>query len=149
MMKTKLTLVLLSLISFGLYLLGKYAVYLGFCSENDYSCRADYNSFEGVMTFAFFLTYVTVFSFILNRAYYQRWWTFARFALPTAVVFLVLINLGVFHTPTAGSFGEGDIYNMLFDEIYAFIVYALFVIGSAIVIFLEWRKSKKLGVKAK
>lgn len=149
MIKTKILVLLVSLITLGLYFVGKHAVGLGLCDENDYSCRSSYDSFEGIMYFSKALVFVAVCSLFLKRTYYSAWWRFARFALPISIIFLILINTGVFRGQAAGSFGMGDIYNMLFDQLYAFTVNSLFVLGSIITIFIAWRKSKKSNAKSK
>ena len=92
---------------------------------------------------------VAIGSFLLKPEYYRAWWKFARLAIPLAVLFLILINLQIFHTNPGGSGGMGDIYNMLFDQLYIFVVYSLFILGSIITVYLAWRKTKKLNAKSK
>ncbi len=128
----------------------QYLVGQGFCIGSDELWCKYYMS--DVMRVGYFFLVLTISSLSVDLLFPEskKSWSYYLFlAFPLGLLTILYINSDALHTPTAGSFGEGDIYNMLFDKIYASIVYTVFVVGSAIVIFLEWRKSKKVDAKWK
>jgi hypothetical protein len=132
------------------FLLYKFLVQNGLC-VNSGKLWCGHNLADVMRWGYFFLAFSGTSLFLDNflKKGSKAWLIYCAISVPLAFYCLVLINSGKFHSPTAGSLGEGAIYNMVFDKIYAFGVYVFFVISSLLVAYVAHRKSKKLAAKAK
>jgi len=70
---------------------------------------------------------------MLPSRVYQRWWKFARWAIPVVLIISTLINSGIHHSP------NGELQN-IFDIPALILAYSVFVIGSIVQIWRGYRK---------
>ncbi len=96
-----------------------------YCS---YSCLQNYDgiAFNWLIIFGI-SSLILVFIYFQPYRVYQKWWKFARIAIPLILIISTIINLGFHHNP-------GGFMNMddMFDIPAHILLYTIFVIGSIV-----------------
>lgn len=109
--------------------------YLGLYSCNTYECRESYNAvLLNTLILSGFGFIFSVLLIFMDGKVTQKWWKFARVALPIIFIISTIINMGFHHN----NFGPFNMDNM-FDIPALVTLYAIFAIGSFIQI---WRGYK-------
>ena len=89
------------------------------------------SSLRQVLLHTFLLLSINVIFLIplnfLPTRYFRMWWRFARFAIPTVFLSLILISQGALHSSTGGSFFNMDDG---FDLLGTYILFTIFILGS-------------------
>ncbi len=126
----KITL-LFGIAAFGLFLMDQLSS-RKYCS---YSCLQNYDgiAFNWLVVIGGVLLILALL-FFLPYQVYQRWWKFARVAIPVILVISTIINLGFHHT-VGGFLNTSDI----FDIPAHILMYSIFVIGSIVQIVRGYR----------
>lgn len=129
----KNTLLFFGAIASGLLLIDR----LGSKKYCSYSCLQNYDgvAFNWLVVIGGSLLVLTFLYFLPYRVY-QKWWKFARIAIPLILIISTLINLGFHHNP-------GGFMNMddMFDIPAHILLYTIFVVGSVVQIVRGLRSS--------
>jgi hypothetical protein len=107
----------------------------GLCEKMNYGCITKYNILHNTYYVFALVLFFSIVAYRGTERVFTSWWKFARFAIPTAFLLSIPINLGLFHEP-------GGFMNMddLTDFVLLGFVYVLFTIGSVIQIIRGYRQ---------
>jgi hypothetical protein len=143
---------LLTLVIFLFFVAYKFLAPKGICNDIDL-LMCNYYMDSNVRIGYFFLVFTCV-SLVVDNfflGYRRSWLVFALISIIPIFWALIKINSGVLHADLSSGSGLGwaSILDDFVDKVATLAVYVLFVIGSAITIFLSWKKTKKPNAKSK
>lgn len=103
-----------------------------YCS---YTCLQNFDGIGFNWLVIFFLSFSISLILSFNKEHiFQRWWKFARIAIPVILIISTVINMGLHHN----SYGLFNMDN-LFDIPALLLMYGIFIIGSLIQIWRGYR----------
>lgn len=125
-------------------LIGNVLLYILFNSKETGLCKIycgpAIDQYQDIFLFFPVILFFSLVTFKMHERVFVLWWKFAQFAIPTIFFLLALINFGILHGGTAGTYGEGAFYNQIFDFYASLALYLVFVLGSMIQIVRGYRK---------
>lgn len=134
-MKNKKVALGVSVLGLSAYLLSKYSVSVGLCTELDYICRSQFDSFEQTLFFFYFSLFFSLLTYFSPEKVFQSWWRFARITAPVILILVFIINLELHHDPA------GEMQN-IFDAPALWAMYIFFTLGSVVSVVIGWQKGK-------
>jgi hypothetical protein len=115
-------------------LVAKNSAKLQICDKSDYSCRTNWDTLELILYFFVPVLLFSLITYFAPERVFAAWWKFARIAIPSIFVAVLLINLELHHGPQVRM-------PELFDIPALVLLYSIFIIGSVWQIWKGWRSA--------
>ncbi len=146
------SLTITSSLVFVAFLVYQYAVEKGLCVDSNQLWCGYYMG--DVLRFGYFFLIFALISLIIDNffaRYRKNWLIFCSITIVFVFLGLVKINSDILHADLRNGSGLGwaSILDNFIDKVAALAIYILFTAGSAITIFLSYRKNKKPNAKSK
>lgn len=112
------------------------------CQRGSWICADWIDTVYNVSLFFVILVFFSLATLKMPDHVFKSWWSYARIAIPSTLLLLLYINLGLLHGSTAGSLGWGSFINSAVDLILVSLIYFLFILGSLIQIYRGYIESR-------
>ena len=103
------------------------SVTLNLCEKREYDCRQNYDTLEISLYIFVFVLFFSIITYKMPERIFRAWWGFARIAVPVILLFTIVINLKLHHSPGGWMNMDADV-----DRAAFVLMYVVFVLGSLI-----------------
>jgi hypothetical protein len=136
-MRLKFYVLISSIAGITFFVMARNSVSLGLCESTSYDCRSAFDFVEHVLYIFPLILLFSLVTYWSRESIFLAWWKFARVAIPSVLLFSVILGIGWHHSPGGWFNIDQEI-----DLLLLFSVYSIFVIGSVVQIYREYRTTK-------